>query len=52
LELNAAFTLKLEPAGMARVKNLSTREEMVVPETDVLHLLKTDQPRINTDGQG
>ena len=39
LELNAAFTLKLEAAGMARVKNLRTREEMVLPQTDVLQHL-------------
>lgn len=34
LELAAAFTLKLEPAGMARLKNLRTREEMVLPASD------------------
>jgi histidyl-tRNA synthetase len=39
LELNATFTLKLEPAGMARLKNLRTREEMVLPHTDVLQHL-------------
>lgn len=41
LELNALFTLKAEPSAMARIKNLRTREEMVVPQTDVLQRLKT-----------
>ena len=36
LELNAAFTLKVESPGMARLKNLRTREEMTLPEADVL----------------
>jgi histidyl-tRNA synthetase len=40
LELNALFTLKAEPDAMARIKNLRTREEMVVPQTDVLQRLK------------
>jgi histidyl-tRNA synthetase len=45
LELNAQFTLKLEGAGSARVRNLRTREEMVLPKTDVLQLLKAGEPR-------
>lgn len=40
LELNAAFTVKIESPGMARVKNLRTREEMVVAAADVLQHLK------------
>ncbi len=40
LELNALFTLKAEPDAMARIKNLRTREEMVVPQIDVLQRLK------------
>jgi len=47
LELNAAFTLKMEGGGMARVKNLRTREEMVLPQTDVVQKL---QPRTDASG--
>ena len=39
LELNAGFTLKLESGAIARLKNLKTREEMVVPQTDILQHL-------------
>ena len=40
LELNAAFTLKMEAGGMARLKNLRTREEMMLPQGDVLEKLQ------------
>ncbi|HKQ37653.1 MAG TPA: ATP phosphoribosyltransferase regulatory subunit, partial [Verrucomicrobiae bacterium] len=40
LELNAGFTLKMEPGGMARIKNLRTREEMVLAAADAAAKLK------------
>jgi histidyl-tRNA synthetase len=40
LELNATMTVRIEPEGMARVKNLRTREEMVLPQGEVLQHLK------------
>jgi len=40
LELNAAFTLKSESPGTVRLKNLRTREEVVLAATDIVARLK------------
>ena len=47
LELDAAFTLKLEPSGVepgVKVKNLKTREENVVGNAEVPALLLSGKP--------
>src|SRR5436190_3689900 len=50
LELNAAFTLKAESGGTARLKNLRTREEMVLPQVDVLQkIFGTRRPESHID---